>query len=67
MTTITLEIPVVEEKKVMEYKKIFTSFVREYSLKKLKEMNSDTSPVYWSWEVLWTKDHEKFLDILRKA
>ena len=67
MTTIILDIPVDEEKEVLEYKKIFTSFAREYSLKKLKEINSDTSPVYWSWEVLWTKDHENFLNILRKA
>lgn len=67
MTTITLEIPAVEESKVMEYKKIFTSFAREYSLKKLKEINSDTSPIYGSWEVLGTEDHENFLEILRKA
>ena len=67
MTTITLEIPVKEVQKVEEYKKIFTSFIRKYPLERLKQINWDISPLYWSWEVVWTKDHNDFLEILKNA
>ena len=35
MTTVTLEVPSVQEK---EYEKIFTQFIRNYSIEELKDM-----------------------------
>lgn len=60
MTTITfeenLEISKTHFKNLEEFKVFFT----------LNKKNNIESLI-WSSEVIWTKDHNNFLDILRKA